>query len=150
MKHLFEPAVVAETRQRLARLRPDSPRQWGKMTPAQMLAHCTTAVDMALGRSTPPRIFLGRIFGPFAKRSMLVRGEPMRRNSPTAREMKIVDDRDFDTEARRLMGAIDEFAAGGPDKCTTHPHLFFGPLTPIEWATLMYQHLDHHFRQFGV
>jgi hypothetical protein len=38
--------------------------------------------------------------------------------------------------------------AGGPAGCTTHPHLFMGRLTPVEWATLMYQHLDHHLRQF--
>jgi hypothetical protein len=23
-------------------------------------------------------------------------------------------------------------------------------MTPDEWATLMYKHLDHHLRQFGV
>jgi hypothetical protein len=150
MNNLYEPASVAAVKQRIARLRPDSQRQWGKMTPAQTLAHCAVGVDMALGRSKPPRIFLGRIFGPIAKRSMLVRGEPMRRNSPTASFMKVTDDRDFTAESRRLVGAIDEFADAGPEKCTTHPHLFFGPLTPIEWATLMYQHLDHHLRQFGV
>jgi hypothetical protein len=31
-----------------------------------------------------------------------------------------------------------------------HPHFFFGPLTPVEWAVLMHQHLDHHLRQFGA
>jgi hypothetical protein len=29
-------------------------------------------------------------------------------------------------------------------------HSFFGRLTPEEWATLMYKHLDHHLRQFGA
>jgi len=50
----------------------------------------------------------------------------------------------------RLAGLIDRFAAGGPAGCTQHPHSFFGPLTPDEWAILMYKHLDHHLRQFGV
>jgi transposase InsO family protein len=45
---------------------------------------------------------------------------------------------------------IDRFVAAGPKSCTTHPHSFFGPLTPEEWAILMYKHLDHHLRQFGV
>lgn len=40
-------------------------------------------------------------------------------------------------------------AAGGPRACTTHPHPFFGPLTPNEWAVQQYKHLDHHLRQFG-
>jgi hypothetical protein len=49
-----------------------------------------------------------------------------------------------------LYGVIDRFVAAGPKGCTTHPHSFFGPLTPQEWAILMYKHVDHHLRQFGV
>jgi LPS sulfotransferase NodH len=49
-----------------------------------------------------------------------------------------------------LRGLIDRFAAAGPQGCTKNPHSFFGRLTPQEWATLMYKHLDHHLRQFGV
>ena len=52
--------------------------------------------------------------------------------------------------ARDCAVLIDRFAAAGPKGCTTHPHSFFGPLTPDEWAILMYKHLDHHLRQFGV
>jgi len=150
MTHLYEPAAAAEVTQRLGRLRPDSPRQWGKMTPAQMLAHCASSFDMALGRTKPRRMFLGYIFAGIAKRSLLVRGEPMRRNSPTTPDLRIAGDRDFAAESGRLASSIDEFVRGGPAVCTTHPHTFFGPLTPVEWATLMYQHLDHHLRQFGL
>jgi len=74
----------------------------------------------------------------------------MRRNSPTARELVMKDDRDFVAEQRRLDGLLDEFAAAGPGGCTDHPHAFFGPMKPDEWAILMYKHLDHHLRQFGV
>jgi len=49
-----------------------------------------------------------------------------------------------------LCALIDRFAVGGPQCCTKHPHTFFGQMTPEEWATLMYKHLDHHLRQFGV
>jgi transposase InsO family protein len=45
---------------------------------------------------------------------------------------------------------IDCFADAGPKGCTAHPHSLFGRLTPEEWATLMYKHVDHHLRQFGV
>jgi len=54
------------------------------------------------------------------------------------------------TERERLSGLIDKFAAGGAAGCTKNPHSFFGRLTPEEWAILMYKHLDHHLRQFGV
>jgi LPS sulfotransferase NodH len=49
-----------------------------------------------------------------------------------------------------LGALIERFAAAGLAGCTMHPHSFFGRLTPQEWAVLMYKHLDHHLRQFGV
>ena len=150
MKNLFEPATVNEIADRIAHLRPDSERQWGKMHVAQMLAHCSAAIGMAEGKVTPPRILLGRLLGPLAKKSLIVKGEPMRRNSMTEKSVLVTDERDLMVERDRLRESIDRFASGGPVVCTMHPHFFFGPLTPAEWAALMYQHLDHHLRQFGA
>jgi hypothetical protein len=150
MKNLFEAARVEEVKGRMAQLRPDSQRLWGKMNPAQALAHCSAAMEMATGKNRPPRIFIGRLLGPLAKKSVIVNGTPMRRNSMTEKSVLVTDDRDFVAERQRLRESIDGFAAGGPGICTKHPHFFFGPLTPVEWAALMYQHLDHHLRQFGV
>ena len=150
MKNLFEASRVEEVKERIARLRPDSERQWGKMNPAQALAHCSAAIGMAVGETRPPRIFIGRLLGPIAKKSVIVNGTPMRRNSMTDKSVLVTDERDFVAERQRLRESIDRFATGGPGICTKHPHFFFGPLTPVEWAALMYQHLDHHLRQFGV
>jgi Protein of unknown function (DUF1569) len=149
-KNLFEAAAVDEVKRRMAQLRPDSERLWGKMNSAQALAHCSVAMGMAMGEVRPPRILLGRLLGPLAKKSVIVNGTPMRRNSMTEKSAVVTDERDFVVERQRLRESIDRFAAGGPGICTTHPHFFFGPLTPVEWATLMYQHLDHHLRQFQV
>ena len=150
MKHLFEAARMEEVKERMAQLRPDSERQWGKMNPAQMLAHCSRGLEMAVGEIRPPRILIGRLLGPMAKKSLIVKGEPMRRNSPTDKSVLVADERDFAVEKQGLLERMDRFAATGPAICTKHPHFFFGPLTPEEWASLMYQHLDHHLRQFGV
>jgi hypothetical protein len=151
MKNLFEASATSEVKERLARLQPDSQRQWGKMNPAQALAHCTAAMDLAMGKTTPsPRVFIGRLLGPLVKKSLLVKGEPMRRNALTEKSLLVTDERDFAVERQRLRETIDRFVSGGPGICTKHPHFFFGPLTPVEWAALMYQHLDHHLRQFRV
>ena len=150
MKSLFEPAAVNEITGRVTHLRPDGEAQWGKMNVAQMLAHCSAAIGMAEGKVTPPRILLGRLLGPLAKKSLIVNGEPMRRNAMAEKSVLVTDERDFVVEQKRLRESIDRFATGGPGICTKHPHFFFGPLTPVEWAVLMYQHLDHHLRQFGV
>jgi hypothetical protein len=84
------------------------------------------------------------------QKSLIVNGEPMRRNAMTEKSVLVTDERDFIVERQRLRESIDRFASGGPGICTKHPHFFFGPLTSVEWAVLMCQHLDHHLRQFGV
>ena len=150
MTNLYDATTVAQVKNRIARLRIDSERQWGKMGPAQALAHCSEAMLWAVGDVQPPRMFLGRLIGGLIKSKVLAESEPMRRNSPTTSSLIIADDRDLGAEQKRLCGLIDRFAAAGPPGCTSHPHSFFGPLKPEEWAGLMYKHLDHHLRQFGA
>jgi hypothetical protein len=150
MKNLFEAGRVEEVKRRIAKIRPDSERQWGTMKPAQALEHCSRGVETALGDKTPPRVLIGRMLGWIVKPKVMGNDEPLRRNSPTAKSLVVQDERDLETERARLCGLIDRFAGGGPAGCTAHPHAFFGPLTPDEWAILMYKHLDHHLRQFGV
>jgi hypothetical protein len=149
-RSLFQAQRVDEIKGRLQQLKPDSARQFGKMTPAQMLAHCSAGMEMAAGEIRPPRALVGRIIGPAIKRVAFRDEEPMRRNSPTAKELLVAGERDFAGERERLSSLIDRFAAAGPSGCTEHPHAFFGPLTADEWAILMYKHLDHHLRQFGA
>lgn len=150
MKNLFEPAAVAEVKERLLHLRSDSARQWGKMNASQAVAHCSAGMELALGDRLPPRLLIGRIIGWAVKPMALGNDEPMRRNSPTVPGIEVEDERDMEPERMRLSGLIDRFTAAGPVGCTTHPHSFFGRLTPQEWAILAYKHLDHHLRQFGA
>ncbi|MBY0506087.1 MAG: DUF1569 domain-containing protein [Bryobacteraceae bacterium] len=149
MKTLYEPAAVQEIRERIAQLKPDSVRQWGKMNAPQALAHCATGLEMAVGDLKLNRLFVGRIIGRFAK-PVALGPEPLRRNSPTAKDLVVKDDRDLEVEQKRLLALIDRYSRNGATGCTTHPHPFFGTLSATEWATLMYKHLDHHLRQFGV
>lgn len=149
MPNLFEPAAATEIRNRIQSLTPDSPRQWGKMTPAQMMAHCSAWFEMAAGINTPPRSLLGRIVGRMAKKSILGK-KPIPHNMPTEKSLLQSDDRHFAKEQQRLLDWLDRFSAGGSEQCTTHPHCFFGPMTPEEWATMGYKHLDHHLRQFSA
>jgi hypothetical protein len=150
MKNLFEAAKVDEVKERISRLRPDSERQWGRMNAAQAVEHCARGFEMALGERLPPRLLIGRIIGGIVKPKVLGNDEPLWRNSTTLPGLEVKDERNLEAERERLRRMIDRFAAVGPKGCTTHPHSFFGRLTPEEWATLMYKHLDHHLRQFGV
>lgn len=150
MKSLFDPATATEIKTRIARLRPASERQWGRMNAAQAMAHCATTMEWAVGDSFAPRMFVGRIVGPLVKSKVLKDDAPMRRNAPTAKSLVVANERDLASERQRLSTLIDRFSEGGPQGCTKHAHTFFGYLTPDEWARLMYKHLDHHLRQFGV
>jgi hypothetical protein len=106
-------------------------------------------MEIAAGLKSPPRSLVGRIFGKMAKKFIL--GEdPVRRNMPTEKSLIMRGERDFAAEQQRLLDWVDRFSAGGPEQCTTHPHCFFGHMTPLEWAILGYKHLDHHLRQFSA
>ncbi len=150
MKNLFEPSSANEVKQRLAQLRVDSARQWGAMTAAQAVAHCAASMEWAVGDRIPPRMFFASLLGRVIKSKALGDDAPFRRNSPTAPDLVVGDPRELDAERERLLALIDRFTAAGPAGCTTHPHSFFGSMTPDEWAILTYKHLDHHLRQFGV
>jgi len=149
MRNLFEREVVDEVISRIDKLQPTSQRQWGKMDVAQMMAHCSAAMDMASGRLNLPRVFIGRLLGPFVK-PILTNEKPFSRNSPTDKKLVIADQRDFPREQEQLKQKVRQFHEGGEAKCTRQPHPFFGSLTAQEWSRGMYKHLDHHLRQFGA
>ena len=153
MNDLFDPAVRGDIKRRIMLLHQGSERRWGKMTMAQTLAHCTAGMEMAMGVISPKRAsFPGNVIGLLIKPLLLSDGKPMRRNSPSVPELLGADPArcEFERERLRLLATIDGFAAKGAPCCSAHPHPFFGFLKPQEWAILMYKHVDHHLRQFGV
>lgn len=149
MKTLFEPAAADEVISRIDMLQANSQRQWGKMDVAQMMAHCSAAMDMAAGRANPPRMLIGRLIGRMVK-PIYTNDKPFAKNNPTDKTLVVSDQRDFLREQQQLKLKVRQFHEGGEAQCTRHPHPFFGRLTPQEWSRGMYKHLDHHLRQFGA
>lgn len=149
MKSLFEKDALDEIISRLDKLQPAAQRQWGKMDVAQMMAHCSAALEMASGELILPRIFIGRLIGPFIK-PIYANDKPFSRNNPTDPKLVVSDSRDFLREQGILKSKLRQYHEGGETHCTQHPHPFFGPLTPEQWGRGMYKHVDHHLRQFGA
>ncbi len=149
MKTLFEKESADEMLSRIDSLQPAAQRQWGKMDVAQMMAHCSAALDMASGKLILPRLLMGRVLGRIVK-PIYISEKPFSKNNPTDPKLVVSDARDFQREGEQLKLKVREFQQGGEAKCTRHPHPFFGPLTPYEWGRGMYKHLDHHLRQFGA
>lgn len=149
MKSLFNPTDRESLSRRLATLEPDARRQWGKMDPAQMLLHCAIGLEAVTGDLPTKQVFLGKLVTPFI-RGLVLGEKPFRRNVPTDPTFVVSDRRGFEEERTRLATQIDRFVQRGPGSAGKKPHVFFGRLSGDEWGRLMYKHLDHHLRQFGV
>lgn len=133
---------------RLEALRPDSPRQWGKMDVAQMLTHCARSMEVATGDKPRRQALIGRLLGPMVRKKFLG-DQPLSHSSPTDPTFVVKDAQDFTVERVRLRGLIERFAELGPDHAGEVVHSFLGRMSGAEWDCLMYKHLDHHLRQFG-
>jgi hypothetical protein len=149
MESIFDATSRAQVLARIEQLRADTPAQWGKMNAPQVLAHCSVAFDSAFGKIGGKQIFLGKLFGKMAKKK-LVTADPFGKSSPTSSYFIINDQRDFDTEKQKLIQQIKNFGEGGPAVVTKNKHAFYGDMSTQDWDLLMYKHLDHHLRQFGV
>src|SRR5881227_671151 len=112
MKTIFDSTTHGEVLDRLGKLNPDSERQWGKMSPAQMMEHSARALEMATGRVPMQQAFLGKMIGWIFKGGFL--GEkPFAKNSPTGPTLIIKDEPDFDLTKARLQELVNEFRSLG-------------------------------------
>ncbi|MEY8750064.1 DUF1569 domain-containing protein [Alkalicoccobacillus gibsonii] len=149
MKTLYDQSVVNEVLTRLDQLTPQSQPVWGKMNVSQMLAHCSIFQDLALGNRTETRSWLGLLVGKFAS-PIFFNDKPLPKNMSTLLVMDLPDHEDFIIEKEHLKQKLLTFQQNGPDKCSSHPHPFFGRLTPEQWGKGVYKHVDHHLKQFNA
>jgi len=148
MKSIFNRADNREIIHRIEKLTPTTQATWGKMTVAQMLAHCQQPLKVSLGDTKGKQSLIGKLFGGFAKKQLM--GEkPMKRNLTTDKTFAVRETRDFNEEKQKLIRLIERFEAG-PAVLSKDPHPFFGKLTEEESDRIIWKHLDHHLQQFGV
>lgn len=149
MEDIFDTQDNQSVLDRLAKLTPEMHPLWGKMTVSQMLVHCQKPIDVLTGKLQLKGGLLGFLFGKMAKNNFLkMRG--FGKSSPTHPKFKIKDEPDFVTEKNVLITMVETLGKLGPESIGIDKHPFFGPMTNQEWGSLMYLHLDHHLKQFGV
>ena len=147
---LFDSADVARTVARVMSLDAARAPLWGRMSVAQMLAHCCVAYEMVYTTKHPrPNALMRWILRTFVKQGV-VGPKPYPRSTPTAPAFRITDARVFDTERERLVAYLHRVLGEGRARFEGRASLSFGPLTATEWNTLFAKHLDHHLRQFGA
>ena len=149
MKNLFQKETVDEILNRINKLTPATQRQWGKMNVDQMLAHCSVGLQTATGEKVLNFGFFLKMIGSLLK-SQTTSPNPFPKNGPTHPAFKIEITEGFEIEKVKLITLINQFNQGGESKCTSNHHSFYGKLTPTQWSSLMYKHLNHHLTQFGV
>jgi len=147
MKSIDDKATRDELIRRISALDQNSKAQWGKMNVYQMTKHCTLWEEMILGRKKYRQVFIGRLFGRLALKSVLKDDSPLRHNTPTVPEFVITDKGDVEEQKKKWIALVEEHAHT-PNPGFVHP--FFGKMTPEQMGIMAYKHTDHHLRQFNA
>ena len=141
-----------EILRRLQRVRPDSARQWGRMTPHQMVCHVGDAFQMGTGD-----VHVSAATG-LAQRTLIkwialyapLRWPPGILTRPEIDQVLGggTIPGDFAADLARAVALADAFAArAGAHDWPIHP--IFGRMSESAWMRWGYLHTDHHLRQFG-
>jgi hypothetical protein len=150
MKSVFDLNDSNELLNRINLLTPETKGLWGKMSVAQMLAHCNVTYEMAYENIHPaPNSFVKLMLKLFVKKNVV--GEiPYKKSIQTAPAFIIKEDKDFAKEKERLVNYIKKTYELGASHFEGRQSLSFGVLNKTEWNNMFYKHLDHHLSQFGV
>jgi hypothetical protein len=148
VKSLSSAKVVAETRDRLLRVRVEDRALWGRMTAAQMVRHLACAYEVALDeRAVGPLKGISPVVMKFVA---LRTGLPWPKNMATTPELVVaLEEMPEGSFAELAEGAVAKMGAvaGGGRLADSHP--MFGRMSAADWMRWGYLHADHHLRQFG-
>src|SRR6476661_2116279 len=137
--------VYQQLLSRIARVQENSPRQWGRMSPSQMLCHCADQIRLALGQKPAtetaswfnrtiairvalalPRIPMRNLATPLD----MQQGEAGRGTKPTT----LAHDKQL------LVQALADFVQH-PTDLPLSPHPGYGPLSRAQYGRFIYLHL---------
>jgi Protein of unknown function (DUF1569) len=150
MKNVFSLTDSSEIINRIGQLTPETKGLWGKMSVAQMLAHCNVTYEMAYENIHPaPNAFVKFILKLLVKKSV-VNETSYKKSIQTAPAFIINSNKDFAIEKERLVNYIKKTQELGESYFEGKESLSFGSLNKTEWNNMFYKHLDHHLQQFGV
>jgi hypothetical protein len=149
--NIYSPETTVELATRISSLTNETPALWGKMNAGQMLSHCCVAYQQVLGENTDkPGMIMKWMLKTFFKQSM-VNEVPYRPNLPTGPTfVRLNQNFDIETEKGKLIAYVQKIQELGPEQLSARPSLSLGKLSAMEWNNLLYKHIDHHLRQFGV
>lgn len=153
MKNLFNNQDRQEILARVNNLTSAARPEWGVMSVNQMLCHVSDPFRDLLGlRQTKPVV--PGILRPLLRKFLLGK-KPFGKNAPTLKPYQQKDKGNgtrpvgFDSDKKALLELLENFC-GTPENFSFRPHPGAGKMTREQNGLLMWKHLDHHLRQFGV
>jgi len=150
MKTVFDPTTTAHLIQRVTRLSSSYLPLWGKMTAYQMVEHCIKSERMYLGEEQYKRLFIGRLFGRMALKSLMKNEAPMDKNQPTHPLFKMTGSGDLERVKAEWIALLERYPTTASADYAGFVHPFFGPMTAEQVGYYVYKHTDHHLRQFDL
>lgn len=149
MKTVADPAILASLIDRLDGLQPATVRNWGTLSPGEMLCHLADASASVLARKggpAPPSHPIRRCLGLY-----LPLPWPHGFRTPRSVDPRLDGSRpgDFATDKARAISGLRAVAAATPDALPPG-HGYFGRMSQRDWHLWAWRHTDHHLRQFGL
>ncbi len=150
LPNIFSKEVSDNIIKRIDNLTPATQPKWGKMSVAQMLAHCNVTYEMIYENIHPkPNGFMRFVLKTLIK-NKVVSEVPYQQNSKTAPQFIIKETKHFEAEKQRLINFITKTQQEGESNFDNKESHSFGRLSKTEWNNMLYKHLNHHLTQFGV
>jgi hypothetical protein len=145
---IFDATSRQQLLDRVARLRPDSARRWGRMTPNEMMCHLEDSVRVATGEA-PAKSRPSFMSNPVL-RTLIIHYVPWPKGrAKTVPEMQATQPSEFEADRQRLQAWLSKAGErGAAARWATHPA--FGKMSGRDYGVLIYRHVDYHLRQFGV
>lgn len=150
MKNILDPQVKQEILIRIDKFAPHNERKWGKMNHSQALRHMTMAFQIPMNELSPTRGYK-KLPPKWLMKFFLINTKPPKSRAETFAEINMVklgiNPGDFEVERKALKTYVEKFSKA--DKLIPE-NLYGGKFNRGDWGKLMYNHTDHHLRQFGA
>lgn len=151
-KNIFNQVAYETILRRINDLKLDSKRQFGTLSVNEMLCHVADQLRLAVGFI--PIALQGNRFSRYFKKVIVLRFnsiprekiETMKEVNPQKEGTKPVN---FVDDRVTLVKLLD-YIVNHQGDYTFQAHPMFGELSQKQWGKLIYIHLDHHLKQFGV
>jgi hypothetical protein len=147
---IYDKVIIDQLIERINQLNSNTPPTWGKMSVGQMLAHCNVTYEMIYDNKHPKPNGLVKLMLKLFVKNKVINEQIYPKDAQTAPAFIINETKDFDAEKKILIDNLHKVQTSGDGFFDGRESHSFGPLNKTEWNNMMYKHLDHHLRQFGV